>query len=397
MRHKTHIKNPIIPLVGGIISLMVAMGVGRFAYTPILPIMQSHIHFSETMAGYLASSNYLGYLLGALSASMFAWRKGKSFYVKVYLVINILTTILMGTTENFIYWSILRFVSGFSSGVVFVFIAGIVLDYLEQRGRTMWSGFFYSGVGIGIFLTGLIVPVLNDFWGWQWTWVGLGFIAMCMGAFPLLLTRDAPSLARADQSAKQIDDSARKKGLLIGLIVSYGCEGMGYIVSGTFLVAMVGGIPGLGTLSALSWAFVGVAAAPSCWIWSVIAKKYSNIAALYAAYIAQMIGIILPVVFPNTIGVLAGALLFGATFMGITMLTIAEARSVFPQQSSKIIGYLTVAYGIGQIIGPIVAGVLTTRTGSYNSALLFASITLLSGMLFLSAKYIRRVLQRNLE
>lgn len=392
MRHKMHIKNPIIPLVGGIISLMVAMGIGRFAYTPILPIMQSHVHFSEAMAGYLASYNYLGYLLGALSASMLTWRKGKSFYVKVYLLINILTTILMGTTENFMYWSGLRFISGFSSGVVFVFVASIVLDSLEQRGRTMWSGFFYSGVGIGIFLTGLIVPILNDFWGWEWTWVGLGFIAMFIGIFPVVLMREVPSLARTDQLATRIDDSTGKKGLLIGLIASYGCEGMGYIVSGTFLVAMVEGIPGLGTLSALSWAFVGVAAAPSCWIWAVIAKKYSNIVALYAAYVAQMIGVILPVIFPSTIGVLTGALLFGATFMGITMLTISEARNIFPQQSSKIIGYLTVAYGIGQIMGPIIAGVLTTRTGSYNGALLFASITLLSGMLFLSAAYIKKVL-----
>lgn len=397
MGHKMHIKNPIIPLVGGIISLMVAMGIGRFAYTPILPIMQGHVHFSGAMAGYLASYNYLGYLLGALSASMLAWRKGKSFYVKVYLLINILTTILMGTTENFMYWSGLRLISGFSSGVVFVFVASIVLDSLEQRGRTMWSGFFYSGVGIGIFLTGLIVPILNDFWGWEWTWVGLGFIAMFIGIFPVVFMREVPSLVRTEQLATRIDGSTGKKGLLIGLIASYGCEGMGYIVSGTFLVAMVEGIPGLGTLSALSWAFVGVAAAPSCWIWAVIAKKYSNIVALYAAYVAQMIGVILPVIFPSTVGVLTGALLFGATFMGITMLTISEARNIFPQHSSKIIGYLTVAYGIGQIMGPIIAGVLTTRTGNYNGALLFASITLLSGMLFLSAAYIKRVLQRKPE
>jgi predicted MFS family arabinose efflux permease len=169
----------------------------------------------------------------------------------------------------------------------------------------------------------------------------------------------------------------------------YGCEGMGDSVSGTFLVALVQNVPSLSHIPALSWMFVGIAAIPSCVIWALVAKKYSNLPALQIAFFTQIVGVILPVIFFNSYGALIGALLFGATFMGITTLAVSEGRRIAPHQSSKVIGYLTCVYGIGQMIGPSVAGILIAKSGNYHSSLLFAASVLVGGMLFLGIGQIR--------
>lgn len=366
------------------LSLIIVMGIGRFAYTPLLPLMTHNAGLSETGAGYLSSYNYIGYLLGSLAAGMLPWRRGKVFHLKLYLLANVLTTALMGVAGEFVSWSVLRFVSGFSSGLVFVFASGIVLDGLARRGRSSWSGWLFSGVGLGIMLSGWIVPVLNGFGGWKWAWGGLGCVSMLLGSFPLLFLKE-PQTACGEHEPIERDyqDIAGNRGMLIRLIVAYGCEGMGYIVSATFLVAIVDQIPEVSEFSSLSWVFVGLAAAPSCWLWSWTEKKYGSMQALYAAFCAQIFGVILPVLFPNAVGVLTGAFLFGATFMGITMLTMSLVRLMFPQASSTIIGYATAVYGAGQIIGPIVTGVLMAHTGSYDGALVFASLTLLCGLIVL--------------
>ncbi|GAA0415917.1 hypothetical protein GCM10008934_03630 [Virgibacillus salarius] len=105
--------------------------------------------------------------------------------------------------------------------------------------------------------------------------------------------------------------------------------------------------------------------------------------ALYGAFTAQILGVILPVLTHSAVGVFLGAFLFEGTFMGITTLTVSKGESLSFQNSNKTIGYLTASYGIGQIIGPIIAGMLTYRTSDYNGALIFASVILLVGIILL--------------
>lgn len=366
---------PYLAIIGGIFALVIAMGVGRFAYTPILPFMLGLDHFYESLAGYLASSNYLGYLLGAIVTGSLKWKKGKAFYIKIYLIISVLTTILMGVTEHYSWWLVLRFVSGFSSGVIFVLVSSVILDLLFKSNRSSWSGIFYGGVGLGIVFSGLFVFFIEPYFGWHGTWIGLGLFCVIFGLTILWVkdqNQDYNMLPQSTQNGIEI----KRNPLFIWLILSYGFEGLGYIISGTFLVAIIERIDGLSYIAPFGWVVVGIGAIPSCYIWMLIGNKISYIKALYIAYFLQVIGIILPVIFPNVFGALIGAFLFGATFMGITTLTLAEARNLYPEESNRIIGFLTAAYGVGQVIGPAVAGVLTEMSGSYNISLIFAAIVL---------------------
>ncbi|UAC48434.1 YbfB/YjiJ family MFS transporter [Bacillus aquiflavi] len=375
---------PINIVIGGLFALVIVMGIGRFAYTPILPFMLEAKNFSEKAAGYVASANYFGYLLGALLAGTVKWRKGRKFHLTINLLLNVITTLAMGLTEHHVVWFMLRFISGFSSGLVFVFASSIVMDYLAYYKRLTWSGLFYGGVGIGILLSGLFVPILNHYYSWQGSWIGLGLLAGVFTIFTLMLVKDSPPSKNSEITLTEENVANHHVIVLPWLIASYGCEGIGYIISGTFLVTLVQNIPGLNHIPSLSWVFVGIAAAPSCILWSLAAKRWGHLPTLQLAFALQTVGVILPVFLFNIYGALMGAFLFGATFMGITTLFVAEVRNITPSESSKVISYLTFFYGIGQMIGPAIGGMFITKSGGYGSALVFASSVLLVGMVFLS-------------
>ncbi len=378
-------KSDLLRLVaGGALSLAIAMGVGRFAYTPILPLMQHDLSISDAAAGYLASSNYAGYLLGAIAAGAVNWRGHAIRALGLGLFASIATTAGMGLTDQFAVWFVLRFLSGVSSALVFVLTSSVVLDALAASGRSIWSGVFYGGVGCGISLTGLIIPLLHRAGGWRGAWIGLAAISLCIGVAALLWLKERPSAQNTPAPSTAAGPDAKQR-LFPWLVAAYGCEGLGYIVTGTFLVAIVARIPGMQQAAALSWVLAGLAAIPSCLFWSWAGKRWGEVVSLRAAMLLQTVGIAAPALSASPIAAGAGAVLFGGTFMGITTLATALARRLYPQRSSRVIGWLTAVYGAGQMVGPTAAGIIATHTRSFHAALIGAAVIVCLGALLLSA------------
>ena len=170
---------------------------------------------------------------------------------------------------------------------------------------------------------------------------------------------------------------------LTWLMIAYGLECLGYIVTGTFIVSIAENSPTFRMDSSFVWIVVGLGAIPSCILWSTFAKKQGFVKSLVFSMILQAIGIALPVFWTSQISLIISALLFGATFMGITTLATTLARQMNPANSSRVISYLTAIYAIGQMIGPTIAGVLTSFTQSYNAALIGAAGVVFIGALFL--------------
>lgn len=379
-------RHPMFQVIGGICALLLAMGIGRFAYTPILPLMQRQLQFSDAVAGYLASSNYAGYLLGALLAGAVPRKAPKTPYLRISLAASVLSTAFMGIAASYASWFVLRFVSGVVSAFVFVLASSIVLDVLASKGKTAWSGYLYGGVGLGIFISGLLVPLFGETWGWGWrgAWIGLAaFSVLCaVFAWRWVCEEASPGVpAAACVPGKWTVPSSR---WLPWLIAAYGLEGLGYIVTGTFLVSIAANIPGMANHSALVWALVGLAAAPSCIVWSVLARKRGYVRSLVAAMALQSASIALPVLWPSPAGSAISAIMFGATFMGITTLATTLARLMNPAQSSRTIGIATAVYGVGQMLGPIGAGLLVSVHQNYSFALVGAAGIVLAGA-FLTA------------
>ena len=377
-------RNPFLLLIGGIFSLMIAMGIGRFAYTPILPLMQEALTFTDAVAGYLASSNYAGYFAGAILAGVLPLKKHRTFYLRISLAVSIITTYMMGLTHSYTLMLSIRFIAGVSSAFIFVLASSIILDKLAIVGKTNWVGYFYSGVGFGIFFSTLFIPSFKDLFMWEGVWIGLAIISGILTIFIWFWLNDSPN-SNVKKDKQMITIQAPPLKWLPWLIIAYGLEGLGYIVTGTFIVSIAEKTSIFSIDPAIVWMVVGLGAIPSCIVWSTLAKKCGFVKSLVISMILQSIGIALPAFWLTQSSLMISALLFGATFMGITTLTTTLALQMSPSNSSRIIGYLTAIYAAGQMIGPTIAGILLSYTQSFNSALVgAASVVFIGSMLLVS-------------
>lgn len=358
-------------LFGGVLLLIVAMGISRFAFTPILPFMRIDEGLSFEAAGYLASSNYIGYFIGALLAG-FIYREKKKFLLYTVLL-NVLSINMMGITHSFWLWIILRFISGATAGYIFVLTSSIIMDYLASKSLTRWSGYLFTGIGLGIATSGLLVPFFEVAFSWEGTWLGLGLLSALLFMTTLFLWRRIK--IHDGEKVIKTKDTKILQGFMPWLIVAYGLEGLGYIITGTFLVDIIYNIESLRAYASFSWVIAGIAATPAAPIWMAMISRLSTVKVLSAAYILQAIGILLPVFSQTAWSVLLSAFLFGFTFVGIVSLSTAYARELFPKQSGVVVSALTTSYALGQILGPILASQFEAYFNSFKAPLALAGAT----------------------
>lgn len=355
------------------------MGIGRFAYTPILPAMERTAHLTIGLAGVLASVNYAGYLIGALLAAAIPAGSLHRRLVLGCLVAVVVTTALMAETTDTVLWAGIRLLSGIASAGVFVLVGGMVLDALRREGRTAWSGWLFGGVGVGIATSGVVVRAVDGVMGWRGDWIVLAVVA---AAAVSVSWRWLPASEYRAGSASTPAASSGGPAIRITLALllsAYLLEGAGYIVTGTFLVAIVDRMHGLGDAGSSMWILVGLAAIPSAILWIRLASRLGYVFALVLAYVAQACGIVLPAVGSGLTIAIVAAVLFGATFIGISALTVTLGGLLASDRSSTAIGLLTATFGVGQIVGPSLGAFLAGHSHSFSLALVVAAAMVLTG------------------
>ncbi len=370
-------------LAGGIAALLIAMGIGRFAYTPLLPDMQQAVGFDDRAAGALASANYAGYLLGALLLTLIPIGSARTPFsrtaaLRFSLIASIATTAAMAATQSLAAWGVLRFLSGVASAGVFVLATAIVHAILSRRGRLNRIGIHFAGVGIGIALSGVVIGAARDL-GWQAGWLLLAALSLVLVVPAWIGLQDEPEAVAAQAPPPRPAEPIRLP--VAALVVAYFCEGLGYIVTGTFLVAIARAMPTLAPWAEHLWTIVGLAAAPAAVLWAAAAHRMGRVPALIAAHVLQAIGIVLPAISGAPAAAMIAAVLFGVTFVGITAIAVSLAAAIAPRNTARVIGLVTVAFGIGQILGPLAAGWLAAATGSFNLALIGAALVVALGAL----------------
>lgn len=375
-------------LVLSMLALMIAMSISRFAYTPILPFMQQDTSMNNQNAGLLATFNYLGYLMGAI-IPMFITIKSKVFDLKLYVMINVISVILMGFSEHFLIWSVLRIIAGITSGTIFVVASNVALEALRMANKQSISGILYSAVGIGIFSSSIFIFLYTQAQTWKATWIILGVVALMVGIIILTSMKDNPSISKHSTSSNQNQGKALNRAFIIPFSIAYFFEGAGYIVTGTFLVALIKTIPAYADYAALSWMFVGLGAMPATLIWSLFAEKIGYKKAIYSALILQIISVGLPIFSHHMLGLIVASMLFGATFLGLTTLFMSKSQELMYHTNQKLnlVSLLTVIYSVGQMIAPMIAGVLIGDSNNYQLALTFAMILLILGFIFSVISY----------
>ena len=339
------------------------MGVGRFVYTPILPLMITQAHLSQQAAGLIATANYFGYLLGAIAGIVLPRLSQSTLTLRTSLVVLTVTLAGMPLTDKVTVWLLLRLVAGVASALIFMTAASSMFTRLHDYGSHL-IGWGFGGVGAGIAASGFLVLLLRDVSNWSAAWIASAALAAIFSTLCWTL-KTRPTVATAT-----VTPTPTRPGPLLWFVlvlISYSLEGVGYIVAGTFLVAAIDqSAPGW--VGAGAWTVVGLAALPSTAFWGWLAYRFSRATLLFAALVAQAIGIALPALFTGAVSALISAFLFGATFLGIATLALALGSHL---QFPRAIALLTTGYSVGQILGPLIVTPFVSH--GYREALLLGA------------------------
>ena len=388
-------------------ALAVAMGIGRFAFTPILPLMiqEGKVHLAQT--AWLSSSNYIGYLVGALSLLK---SKRHPLFVVLGLTLVTLTTWL-ASLSSFGWLLVLRFLAGVASAWVLVSISAFAINWLKSR-QVASSGLIYTGVGIGITLTGLIcsyfifqsatatIAAQSSFSSlssrlWQYLGV-IALLATLLVTFLLAkinsqfastaAAKTSPSKATHTNSTPSITPAKLK---LANILTAYGLFGFGYILPATFLPQIAKQwLSGQSYL--LIWPFFGLAAALSVVLSQGLQRRFDNVSLLGVWRVSQIImavGTLLPALWQSLAGLMLSALMVGGTFMVVTMAGLQVAASqVTHYPKYNLSALMTASFAFGQLIGPLTA-LVTTGNNIWLALLPFSAIVLLIGVALLWRPY----------
>lgn len=355
----TNPPRPVSLALGGFIALVIAMGIGRFVYTPILPFMLEDLGWSEGRAGLIASANYAGYLLGALFAAMPNLRGSRRGWLLAGLITSALTTAATGMLTNMPGFYTIRFIAGFASAVVLVFASTLVLERLRSTGHRGFSALHFAGPGAGIALSAVLISGLVALdYGWRGQWIIIGVICLLASGFVIWLVPNQAEPAHSQPNGK-INRA------IIALVLSYGLYGFGYVITATFLVVIVRASPQVQSLEPIIWFIVGITSAVSIIVWNWIGGKIGIIQAFSLACIVEAIGVGASVLWITPSGIILAASLLGGTFVAIAALGLVAARELTGGDPRSILGIMTAAFGLGQIIGPAYAGLLFDQTGSF--------------------------------
>lgn len=355
--------SPVRLALGGLLSLAAAMGIGRFVYTPVLPFMIAQVPLSKADGGLIASANFLGYLVGALAASSGSLPGSRRVWFLGSLIASSALSFAMAWTDSIPAFMLLRFLAGLTSAFAFVFSAALILDRLAQAGRPGLSALYFAGVGAGIAASALIVSGLAAMGAnWQGLWTGCGVISLALTGIIAWMIPDAP------ETVPPAPIKAGPRRLPAGLpqlIAAYGLFGIGYVVTATFIAVIARADPALAMAEPYLWLIVGLAAAPSIFIWNRIAARMGVPRAYALACVIEACGVALSVTASGPAGILIAAFLLGATFMGITALGLIEARRLSTGDPRRTIALMTASFGLGQMLGPSLAGFAAGSTGSF--------------------------------
>ena len=369
-------------LGAGVISLVLMLGIARFAYTPLLPLMQQQAGLGVAEAGWLAAINYMGYLSGAIIASLISDIMLKDRLYRFGLVLGLLTTVGMGLTDSLWLWATMRFVAGLSSAAGLLLGSGLILHWLIRHDHRSELGIHFGGIGLGIAFCAIAVELMHPHFDWREQWVLLTVVGTLM-AIPAWAWLPRPEIQSVTNSGTPMVDRPPSPTYLRLFMAAYFCAGVGYVVSATFIVAIVDQLPGLQGKGSWTFMVLGLAAAPACIVWDLIARRIGDMNALTAAFILQVVGILLPVITPSLGMTLLGATLFGGTFIGIVSLVLTMAGRFYPTRPATMMGKMTISYGIAQIVAPAITGLLAEAGGSYGDGLYLAAVTMILGTLLM--------------
>lgn len=333
------------------LALAAAMGIGRFAFTPVWPLMAQEAGLSLAQGSWLASANYAGYLLGALAAAARPPRHPRATLAASLLAVALLT-LAMPWCHGILAWSLLRLAAGYGSASAFICVAAARPVGPGDPRAPAVSAITYAGVGAGIALTGLACLALMAMGaGANANWTALGALTLALSAL-------AWAGLKRPAAAHPLGAAAAPGPLPSGLgrlALHYGVFGAGYIIPATFLPAMARQIIADPAVFGWAWPLFGLAAALSCLLAPRVAQARDDKTVWRGAQAVMALGMLAVALWHNMAAVIVAALLVGGTFMVITQSGMLAAQRLAGAAAPRAAAVMTSAFAAGQIVGPLLA------------------------------------------
>ena len=365
---------PLRIALTGMLLLAIALGIGRFLLTPLLPIMQADAGLTLVGGGWLASVNNLGYLAGALLCTVVALPQRRA--LRWGLVAIALSTAGMGLVHGMVPWLVWRLLAGVAAAVLVVHGIAWSMRRVSASAHPLLEALVFTGTGVGIVVSGVVVAGTQHMGvSSSASWIGFGLA--CAVATALIwrtLGRAPPAAAVHDHAAT----TARPTGPAWTLIAAYGLIGFGYVIPATFLPVIAGERLHLPALREWFWPLYGAATVVLTLLLPRILRHIDNRSALAGTCISMIAGIALILAWPSIVGLALATMLIGGVLMPIVMVVMREARLLMPHDHTRLIAALTTAFGVGQIVGPLTAAWLAARQHSFDLPLLLAALTLVA-------------------
>jgi len=379
-------RGAILVCIAAMISLAVAMGVGRFAFTPLFPLMVRDGVLDAESGALLAASNYLGYLVGALVAARLTMAPGR--LLAMGLAATVIVTAAVGWSSTVPAWALLRFIAGVLSAWTLIATSAWGLAWLAHLGRPHLAGAIFSGVGLGIAAAGAFCLVSARFDTFALTlWLELAALAALAVLLPLAVSWRLPAPPAAAAAPSSSPSPRASSSGTRGLVACYALFGFGYILPATYLPALARHFVDDPQVFGLAWPLFGSAAAVSTVLVASGLKHANRVRVWSTCHLVMALGVLLPVVWPTLGAIVASSVLVGGTFMVITMVGMQEARNRASANATLVLGRMTAGFAFGQLMGPVVSAaigrIVPDQAGALNYALAASSTGLLASAFYL--------------
>lgn len=361
---------PLWVVFGLAMGPVVSLGLARFAYALLLPSMRADLGWSFADAGAMNTANAAGYLAGALVAAPIGRRLGDKTAFAIGLLLTAIATGASGLTAHFTALLAPRWAAGFTGAVAFVSGAGLTSAAAAggsaSRAPTL-LGVYFAGAGMGVTASALTVPPLLAAMGWRVGWLILGALALVATIYGWLVLSRTPEPSYGAHNAR----GGWSLRFMACKLIAYCLFGAGYIAYATFIIAYLRSSEGFdgGAVTAF-WAILGLAAIGAAFAWGPILGRLRGGWGATATIGTVTIGAALPLVWPAPAGAYLSSLLFGGSFLAvIAAVTSFARRAAKPHAWTAAIAALTIAFSIGQCVGPVLSGALSDGPNGVRAGL----------------------------
>ncbi len=363
---------------GGLAATLIGNGIGRFAYTPLIPALIAAGWFSPAEAVYLAAANLAGYLVGALTAARLAQALTATGAIRIAAVATMVSLAACAWPLGFAWFAPWRFLAGVTGGVLMVLAVPAVLALTppERRGRA--AGIVITGVGLGIAAAGAVVPAAARF-GPSAVWLALAVAALLLTVHVwVAIPRDRPQPLSQPLAAGPLSLPVRL------LLVAYACDALGFIPHTVFWVDYIARGLGRGLeVGGGFWTVFGIGAALGPFLAGTVADRAGLGRTFAGAMALKAVGVALPLAAPGPVGLFVSSAIVGALISGTTTLCSAwVAELVGVARHRRVWGWMTSAFAVAQAGGAWAMSYLFATTGRHEPLFAIGAVALVAGTAF---------------